>query len=216
MEKTLLTEPQIRILELVVKHSELSDFYLTGGTALSQYYFKHRVSDDLDFFTFKEPEMMYIHAFVEHAKKEIKAKDVRFSKLYDRNQFFFIFDDNELKIEFTKYPFKQLDAPIVLNNLKIDSLKDISANKLMAMLDRFDPKDFVDLFFILKEVKLEDIRLDTEKKFEVKIDTIFLGSELLKTKRIVTLPRMVRPLNVDELKNFFEDLAKSLSSSIIA
>ena len=29
-------------------------FYLTGGTALSRFYFQHRYSEDLDFFSAKE------------------------------------------------------------------------------------------------------------------------------------------------------------------
>lgn len=32
-------------------HNYLSKFYLTGGTALSEFYLKHRYSVDLDFFT---------------------------------------------------------------------------------------------------------------------------------------------------------------------
>lgn len=39
---------QDRILKSV--ESLLLPFYLTGGTALSRFYFKHRFSDDLDLF----------------------------------------------------------------------------------------------------------------------------------------------------------------------
>lgn len=38
---------------LRVLKGKIPDFYLTGGTALSRYYFHHRRSDDLDFFTRK-------------------------------------------------------------------------------------------------------------------------------------------------------------------
>lgn len=46
-----VTDLQKRILH---RFSELPDkeaFYLTGGTALSAFYLKHRKSNDLDFFT---------------------------------------------------------------------------------------------------------------------------------------------------------------------
>lgn len=215
MEQNLLTEPQKKILGLVFAEPKLSGFYLTGGTALAQYYLKHRISDDLDLFTKEDPDLSFIHAFVEKAKREVGSKEVRFSRLYDRNQFFFVLDDGELKIEFTKYPFQQLLPTNIVDNLKIDSLRDISANKLMAMLDRFDPKDFADLFFILQSHKLESIVLDAEKKFEIKIDIIFLGSELLKVRRVAALPKMIKALEVNELKNFFEDLALTLAPKVI-
>ena len=53
-------------------------------------------------------------------------------------------DERSLKSEFTIYPFLNLNRSE--RRRKIDSLRDISANKLMALLDRFEPKDFVDLF----------------------------------------------------------------------
>ena len=32
-----------------------------------------------------------------------------------------------------------------------------------ALLDRFDPKDFVDLYFLLQDRSLDEIRLDAQK-----------------------------------------------------
>ncbi len=124
----------------MAKEEKLADFYLTGGTALTAYYFRHRISDDLDFFSFDEPDTFFIHQFINKLKESIKAKEVRYERLYDRNQFYFKFDEEELKIEFTKYPFKQLEKPELIDGLKIDSLRDIGANKLIAALERFDPK----------------------------------------------------------------------------
>ena len=125
--------------------------------------------------------------------------------------------NEELKIEFTKYPFKQLERADTKDGLQIDSLRDISANKLMAMLDRFDPKDFIDLYFILQSKKIAEVRTDAEEKFDYKIDSIFLGGEIAKVKRIEALPKMIKPLSVEEIKDFFTQLIKNeLSKSIIA
>lgn len=200
----------------VANEPKLADFYLTGGTALSAYYLQHRVSDDLDFFSFSEPDTFFIHEFVNKLKKRLAAVSVRFEKLHDRNQFYFNLNNNEeLKIEFSKYPFKQLENPKDIKGLKIDGLRDIGANKLMAALERFDPKDFVDLYFILQDEELEKIRKDAETKFGVKIGGIFLGGELAKVRRIETLPKMIKPLTIDELKNFFSQQIKKLSSEVL-
>lgn len=214
MEQAVLTSDQKKIISLVANEKQLSPFYLTGGTALAAYYFYHRFSDDLDFFIFKDPDIVFLRSFAEKIKKLIGAKDIRFSRLYDRNQFYFDTDDGELKIEFTKYPFNQLEEPQKKEGMRVDSLKDLSANKLMAMLDRFDPKDFVDLFFILHDRKLVEVKSDAEKKFDMKIDKIFLGSEIAKAKRIEALPKMIKPLTLDALKIFFTDQAKSLGKEI--
>lgn len=214
MEHLILTSFQREIIDYVAKEPHLENFYLSGGTALAAFYFQHRLSDDLDFFTFTPPDTVFLHSFINKIKEEAKLNDVNFEKLYDRNIFFFLRDSEQLKIEFSLYPFKQLENPIKKEGIWIDSLKDIAANKLMAMLDRFDPKDFVDLFFLFKEFDLEHVRKNTEKKFGLKIDPIFLGGEFMKSRRIEALPKMARHLELVELKDFFQDIAKKLSSQI--
>lgn len=214
MGQTPLNETQQKVLNLVAGEPGLANFYLTGGTALAGYYLSHRVSDDLDFFAFAEPDKMFLHAFAKRLKTALRAKEMRFERLYDRNQFFFDLSGQELKIEFTKFPFKQIKKPRKVDNLLIDSWRDIAANKLMAMLDRFEPKDFVDLFFILQKLDLKKVLQDTETKFGAKIDHIFLGGELVKVRRIKALPKMLKPLTIEELKNFFAKCAKELSPKI--
>lgn len=44
-----LLEYQNKVLKLFT--GKMEDFYLAGGTALSRFYFNHRISYDLDFFT---------------------------------------------------------------------------------------------------------------------------------------------------------------------
>lgn len=216
MGQETLTPVQKIVINEVANELKLADFYLTGGTALSAYYLFHRISDDLDFFCFKELDIIFIHEFISRIKKALNAKNVRYEHLYDRNIFYFASEENkELKIEFTKYPFKQLDPPKVVDRLQVDSLRDIEANKLMALLERFDPKDFVDLFYLLQSVDLESVRKDAETKFDVKIGGIFLGGELAKVGRIKALPKMLKPLTVDELKEFFSRQIKGLSSEIL-
>lgn len=84
----------------------------------------------------------------------------------------------------------------------------------MAILDRFDPKDFIDLYFILDKFKLADARSDVESKFGLKVDDIFLGGELAKVKRIAALPKMVKHVSIQDLKDFFADRARELAPRI--
>lgn len=215
MEQEILTPAQKKVIELVASEAKLASFYLTGGTALTAYFLKHRLSDDLDFFSFADPDSVFLHNFSGKVKDTLGAESIRYERLYDRHQFFFKQGENELKVEFAKYPFRQLEIPEERDGVKVDSLRDIAANKLMALLDRFDPKDFVDLFFVLQQLKFKDIRRDAEEKFGVKIDNIFLGGELVKVRRIEALPKVTKPLNVEELKSFFADIAKGVGVDVL-
>jgi len=215
MNQNILSKEQKIAIDFIANEPKLADFYLSGGTALANYHLQHRFSDDLDFFTNKEPDIIFLRDFASNLNKKLNAKQLRFEKLYDRNQFFFTFDGRELKMEFAKYPFSQLDPPLDKDGIKIDSLRDIAANKLFTILDRFDPKDFVDLFFIFQKLDFENVRNDAENKFNVKIDNVFLGGELMKVKRIVALPKMLRPLTIEELNNFFNNLAQNLAPKIL-
>lgn len=214
MGQTILTDAQKKVIAAVSREPNLAGVYLSGGTALAAYHLNHRLSDDLDFFSFEEIEKIFLHSFAEKLKSIVGAGSSRFERLYDRNQFFYKFNSEELKVEFSKYPFYQLENFVIKDGIKIDGLRDIAANKLMALLDRFDPKDFVDLYFILKKFKLADVRADAEKKFGIKIGDIFLGGEIAKVKRIEALPKMIKKLTIKELKIFFTETAKELKPNI--
>lgn len=118
-------------------------------------------------------------------------------------------------MEFTHYPFTQLEGMREQSGIHIDSFADIAAGKLMALLDRFDPKDFVDLFFIIKQLPLQDVRKNAEKKFGNTIGSMFLGRELMKVKRIVSLPYMVRPLTIEGLNTAFVALAREVGEEVM-
>lgn len=205
-------------LSLVGGDPTLRMFYLSGGTALSAFYLHHRLSDDLDFFTQEPVRLVEVLSAVEKIRKAIGAKSVRADRLHDRHLFFLKLADHELKMEFSHYPFKTLEPTVKHSDsgIHIDSLRDLAANKLAALLDRFDPKDFVDLYFLLQARTLPDIRKDAQKKFDMNIGDLFLGSELSKVRRVEVLPKMLKPLSIQELKVFFTDLARSLEPSVIA
>ena len=212
-----LTLPQRNALAFVMADPFLKDFYLSGGTALAAYYLHHRTSDDLDFFTANEINGMAIDAAVQRLRDRVRAIDVTYQKMHDRRLYILRFDEPipALKVESTYYPFKQLEAVRIFDGARTDSLRDCAANKLMALLDRFDPKDFVDLYALTRGRRLQDIRVDAQSKFGVKINPLTLGSELMKVDRIVALPKMIKPLGVDELKRHIHQLAKELRGEIV-
>ncbi len=218
MEQTILTTEQKKVLHLVSINVVIRDvFYLTGGTALSGFYLFHRYSDDLDFFTHVEEfPQVQVERFAKDVGKAYGAEKIDYKRLYDRRIFFFVKGPDILKVEFTYYPFSQIKPPVIKEGIQLDSLTDISANKLMAMFDRTEIKDFVDLYWILKEKQtIEQIRIDVEKKFHFSFDAVGLGSEFAKVKTFTELPRMVKPISLEELKAFYADLARGFSQEVL-
>lgn len=215
MEQKILKDWQEKVISFLANNENFKDFYLSGGTALSAFYLRHRISDDLDFFSFKDIDSIFVHQLGVEIKKELNLEEVTFSKLHDRYQFFYKKDGEDLKVEFAKYPFPQLKKTESFLGILVDSEYDIAVNKLVTILDRFDPKDFVDMYFLLDKYRLENLLEGAKIKFGMKIEPIFLGGELAKVRRIETLPRMAKKLTIEDLKTRFEEEIKKISRGVI-
>lgn len=219
MGQTVLSKYQKKALTFLKEQPVVTQFfYLSGGTALAEYYLWHRYSEDFDFFTdkddFPEQEVMIC---VQELKTYVAADEVILKRIHDRRIFFLKKGHEELKVEFTYYPFKRIGEFSHDEKLNIDSLEDIAANKIQALMNRLEPKDFVDIYYIAHEgsISFSDMYALSHKKFGLSIDPVTLGSEYAKVRLLRDLPRMIKPLTLKELKDFFTAKAKELRPSII-
>ncbi len=212
----VLTKTQVSFIDLF-KASELAaDYYLSGGTALAEFYFQHRLSDDLDFFSDQKIPLVKIQEFVESAKNALGFHKIEYVKKYDRN--IFILKNNEiLKTEFTLYPFKKQKDRVGNAGFFVDSLDDIGANKIFAMLDRVEAKDFVDMFFFFKNGHgLLDLQKKAEAKFEMQIDPITLGSAMLPFRKIdFSAVKLLKSIDSEEWRQVFTEQIKSLNAGVL-
>ena len=104
---------------------------------------------------------------------------------------------------------------MMVENIEIDSLEDIGANKLHTILQRTQVKDFVDLYFLLRKYTIWDLLHFSQKKFNLEIDLIWLSAGLLKAGSFENLPKMLVPMDLQELKDFYKDLAIKLGKSVV-
>ena len=215
---SIITAKQKLVLKELGKSGYFRDnFYFTGGTALSYYYLQHRCSDDLDFFSLEKFENEVVFALMSDLSRKLKFKfDSKF------NEVVYIFnlkfpDGEELKIDFGYYPYKFIeDGGRDEMGIKVDSLRDIATNKLLTVSQRNDVKDFVDLYFLMQEkYTIWDLIYGVEAKFGMEQDTVLLGEYLLKVEDFEFLPRMVKPLKLAELKDFFRNQAKKLGAEML-
>jgi hypothetical protein len=102
----VLTKHQKILLTHFAEFPGASEFYVTGGTALSAFYLEHRLSEDLHLFTGDEVEIEPILAFLKFLPE---VEDLNLERKFDRRIFVIRYGDAEyLRVEFSKYPFKRI------------------------------------------------------------------------------------------------------------
>lgn len=216
MEMSILSARQKRILDLLAENDFIvQHFYLGGGTALAEFYLHHRYSEDLDFFNEDEFEIQEMIVFLKKMKGKIGYDSMDIQQSFNRNLIFLSFPDKEIvKLEFTYYPFKRIENGKNYGKLAIDSLKDTAVNKLFTIYQNPRSRDYIDLYCILKNHKIELKNLyDLAKiKFDWHIDFLQLGARFLQAREMKDYPRMLINLNDAEWISFYEKLAKEIGN----
>jgi len=210
-----LTASQKIAHEVLASSFLKNKFYWTGGALLSFFYLHHRYSFDLDFFSFNKLDQLQIIKFINKISKELNTS-VKITKKEMVLWFELQKGKETLKIDFLEYPYPQIDKGIIYQGIKIDSIKDIGANKLLILNLTEESKDYVDLYFILKEkFSIWELIEAVKLKFNLELDLILLGEDFLKVEKIDYLPQMIKSLTLKELKSFFQDQAKKIGKKII-
>ncbi|MBI5147979.1 MAG: nucleotidyl transferase AbiEii/AbiGii toxin family protein [Parcubacteria group bacterium] len=214
----ILTKTQQRILRVIAGNNALCErFYLTGGTALTGFYFGHRYSEDLDFFSFNEVDPLSINVFLKQYKKELEFDSFQYQQNMNRNLYFLKYGADELKMEFTFFPFLQIDKPINNDGLRIDSAMDIAVNKLFTIYQRCAARDYIDLYVLCekREYKIDDLIAKARVKFDWHIDLLQLGTQFFKAGEAIDFPRMIVDIKPDQWRGFFIHEAEKLKDALI-
>ncbi|OGS05794.1 MAG: hypothetical protein A3G41_06845 [Elusimicrobia bacterium RIFCSPLOWO2_12_FULL_59_9] len=194
-------------------------YYLTGGTALAEFYFKHRYSDDLDLFTRKGE----LHSEdISLAEKVFDALGLQIFRETKGGNFARYFmsrsgQSEKLKVEFCLDVGAMMAPPLRQERVVVDSLEDISVNKVCAILGRLpsEPKDFSDLYFILKDTSFTlDYLLtrarEKESAFDDEEGQLRFAVMLRGAGKLERMPKMIRPLTRDEMGAFLIPLADTI------
>lgn len=216
---TGLTAGQKQLLDLAIKEPYiLNTFYLSGGTALSYWYLHHRQSDDLDLFSTVPFDYDRITRWFRANERILNYDQLRFDEDYGFLKVDIHFSNKQrLLIDFHHYTNTTLESGIVWNGLKIDSLTDITVNKLDTIATGPRTRDYVDLYFIFQSTpqKLDSLLSLVAKKFKESIDPMQLSKNLLKAREYTDYPKMLVPFAKNEMYRFYEGLAGSLKSKIL-
>ncbi len=153
----ILDKKRLNFLPLFKKFKK--EFYLAGGTALALQ-IGHRDSLDFDFFSVQPINTKQLFEKLQEIFKRHKIAKVQ----EDKNTLSLIIDE-KIKLSFFTYKYKLMDKLIKAEYFNLASVVDIGCMKLSTLISRATNKDYVDLYYILKKVKLPVLLLMMEKKF---------------------------------------------------
>ena len=205
-----LTPLQRTVLDAVFAEDVLAkSFYLTGGTALAAFYLFHRYSDDLDLFTHDQPlEVVWpmLQRLLPSLGLTVESRTPQFIRWRH---------PEGLRVDLVHdVPFR-VGIPVQHGTWLIDSLENITLNKVAAIQGRLDVKDYVDLYLLLKDHPAHILTwLAQAKQKDASIEP-FVWSRLIgdvETFRI--LPRMIVPLRREELVAFYQHLRRVILASL--
>lgn len=202
----ILTPLQHRVLDtLFAEEAFARTFYLTGGTALAVFYLGHRYSDDLDFFT-NGPDAGFLWPMLQQLQPSLA-----FTVDSRTPQFIRIRVGEELRVDFVQdVPFR-VGVPARDGTWQVDSLENITLNKITAIQGRLDVKDYVDLYALLKDRPGEILRLLAEaKRKDASIDPFVWSKVIGDVESFRLLPRMTTPVDLKALVVFYRALRRTI------
>ena len=131
-------------------------FYLAGGTALALQ-IGHRTSLDFDFYT----------------KKKFNSQKLReeFDKRFKTVQEIYIAEDTlglsveDTGVSFFRYPYPLIKPCREIEKVLLASVEDIAAMKILAISQRGKKRDFIDIYFLIKEFSLRQIMEFIKEKY---------------------------------------------------
>ncbi|MFH1258311.1 MAG: nucleotidyl transferase AbiEii/AbiGii toxin family protein [Elusimicrobiota bacterium] len=218
-EKSILTDNQKKVLEAISKEKYFVEkFYLAGGTALAEFYLKHRLSEDIDLFSEKhEIDPVTISRFFENKSKTLQIKKIETKRVFGLYSFFLHFLHHEiLKVDFNYYPFPRIEKGVKFNQLEIESIYDIAVDKVHTVVMKPRARDFVDIYFVIEEkgYGFRELLMQAKAKFDWDISLIDLGARFVEAAKLTDYPYMLKKIDHKKWQSFFLEEAKKLKNEI--
>jgi len=217
--KGLLTPLQRACLAAFAGLPDQAHFYLSGGTALAEFYLGHRLSFDLDLFTPEEALILPTSYLIETTAPRYGLQVSVIRRFATSVELVIGRDQDQVRVDLA------LDSPFRLEppspteiGVMVNSYRDLVVDKLLAYYGRAEPRDAVDLYCILQQEPLDPLLLLAARK-DPGFDLYWFAVAL---NRAATFPdeeerwpvKMLIPFNAPDLKRKFQDWALTLMSRI--
>ena len=145
---------------------QTQSFFLSGGAALAGFHLHHRETQDLDFFATPDTDPEQGTQALKDAVGAIGATIRVLQESRDFRRFLVSRADASTIVDMVIDRSPQVVAEKVLfGKICVDPVREIAANKLCALLDRTEARDFADLKLLLAGgLALEEVLVDAQRK----------------------------------------------------
>lgn len=124
-------------------------FFLTGGTALSAFYLQHRYSQDLDLFTLDSEAFDRVPLYVADTATKLIASVTSLQTAPQFRRYQLSRKGESLIVDFVREVVPQVsEEKNRFEGITVDTLADITANKICTVVSRAEIKDYIDLYFL--------------------------------------------------------------------
>jgi predicted nucleotidyltransferase component of viral defense system len=213
----VLTNYQIKVLKIFFASELGKQFFLTGGTALAAFYLGHRQSNDLDLFALEQFDSLQLEKVIGQIAEQTSSKVRTRVKTSDYCE---IYLENEKegwvqRLDFVQEPKVFFGKKQVVDGICIDSLENIASNKILTIYGRLEPKDYLDLYFILKETKLSFDRLfQKTKQKDPGLHEFYFANLIAEVDRLQHFPKTLKPFSREKLVDFYLKLSEEMFKKI--
>jgi len=169
--KSILSPFQKIILDELCKEKFITkNFRLAGGTALSEFYLKHRYSEDLDFFTDEKQAIDEVKIKLTPIFNRISIKTVEYREISSSKIFFLKKGQKEtVKTDFNYFPFKRFvqgKTKLPRASVKLSGYSSNNTNSIEYLYDVISPFDNVSKFINAEHVFILDGSVMTGRTLE--------------------------------------------------
>lgn len=217
-DNPVLTPYQTQILKTFFASSLGRQFFLTGGTALAAFYLGHRQSQDLDLFTLRAFDSLEIERVIIEVAKKVSATVKTKVKT---NDYIEIYLENKKEGWIQRLDFIK-EQPVVfgdranVDGIVVDSLENIASNKILTIYGRLEPKDYLDLYFILKETEIDFANLfEKAKKKDTGLHEFYFANIVIEAVGdLKHFPKTLKSFDRGELVEFYLELGRRMLQNV--
>jgi hypothetical protein len=140
--------------------------FLTGGGALAGFYFGHRDTEDLDLFAPPGLDLAECARAMKQAAEECGATFTPKQVYPDfrRAEVSRVGEECIVDLVIDRAPMVEIEKT-AFGSIRVDTLREIAANKICTLLSRNEVKDLIDLLALVKAgIDLDRAFTDAEKK----------------------------------------------------
>lgn len=209
----ILYRHQITLLSLFFTSPFGKQFFFTGGTALSAFYLAHRESQDLDFFSLQPFDTFILRTTMQEIANKTESTMTMQIRSQTYNEVFLENkkEDWAQKVDIVQEQPKHFGEIKYIDNIPVDSLVNIATNKILAIFGRLEPKDYIDLFFILTKTELSfDEMFSLAKQKDTGLSEFYFANAIADVDKFETLPKMKIPFDKDKFVQFYKELSNKL------